>query len=433
MDSWFANENHIRDWLNCTPHSQVVLRVGLRYNSVHHGRPYYIMWSAVYIVNAFGTSTVKATRRQGSRWRYDRIFIGIILCCLGVYGLYDSDMLIDSYLKAYWWLMEGVEIDYQVEDIASRDAVENQLGLRQSTIEEQCSKTTGRCWRVVDRLIEDNLGSYAERCLFMQGFEDESDSSIRIIPPAGTSSLAEIFSSSDSRFWQIDHTQITAQYVAALAIAPFVFGTFKMDDKKEKRSLLEIGLGGGTYAGFMRHHRPNLNITSVELDETVIYLADKWFGFKQSPLLHVHAADGIVFVEKAARRGEAWDVVLVDACDGSQIIPCPAHVFLNDVFMADVRKVVKDQGLLIVNILDLHENAANIAGVSKQFASHFPTCATLHMNYEINVILVCLPYQIGDADAQLRFFESRIPHVVEQLGLKKLLPHVVISAPYSSR
>lgn len=47
------------------------------------------------------------------------------------------------------------------------------------------------------------------------------------------------------------------------------------------------------------------------------------------------------------------------------------------------------------------------------------------------MVLVCLPYEIGDAEEQIQFFEHRIPHVLKEMNLQDVIKNVVISAPYS--
>ncbi|CAJ0923644.1 unnamed protein product, partial [Mesorhabditis belari] len=368
----------------------------------------------------FGSRTIRTgmrtVKRPNKQW-FNRLFIILIGCCLL------------GYLLVYWYLTEGVIVDSYVEKIAPQESVDQLVGHHQVTIEEVCSPSTKRCYSVIDRLVEKRgTETFVERCLFVVGFDDESDSSVRLIPPAG-----EKFESSDTRLWTIDHRRITAEYVAAMAISPFVFGAFDLTNKNEKKSLLEIGLGGGLFDSFIRLHRPNINITSIELDGQVVTLAEKWFGLKTDNLMKVVTDDGVRFVEKAAMKGLNWDMILLDACDTSSDMPCPAADFLNDVFIANLAKIVNSHGIVLVNILDLHSNEQNIGRVARQFASHFPTCAALHVSAEFNVVLVCLPYEIGDAEEQLQFFEHRIPHVLKEMDLQDVIKSVVISAPYKRK
>ena len=45
--------------------------------------------------------------------------------------------------------------------------------------------------------------------------------------------------------------------------------------------ILEIGFGGGTTAWYLHRYLPNTKITSVELDDKVFELSEKYFGIER--------------------------------------------------------------------------------------------------------------------------------------------------------
>ena len=50
--------------------------------------------------------------------------------------------------------------------------------------------------------------NFIERHLFVDGFEDESESIARLVPPKGAT-----FEDSDTRIWQINHKYLMTEYV----------------------------------------------------------------------------------------------------------------------------------------------------------------------------------------------------------------------------
>ena len=58
------------------------------------------------------------------------------------------------------------------------------------------------------------------------------------------------------------------------------FMTASLMYAKDVHSILEIGFGGGRTSWYLHRFLPNVQVTSVELDPTVIELAKKYFGIK---------------------------------------------------------------------------------------------------------------------------------------------------------
>lgn len=52
----------------------------------------------------------------------------------------------------------------------------------------------------------------------------------------------------DTKLWQIDHENLTTEYIAAMAAIPFLLGALDMDSPstaEQKQSILVVGMGGG--------------------------------------------------------------------------------------------------------------------------------------------------------------------------------------------
>jgi spermidine synthase len=119
-----------------------------------------------------------------------------------------------------------------------------------------------------------------------------------------------------------------------------------------------VGLGGGSLVMFLHRAFPSLlSLDVVELDETVVRTAWKYFGFQERPpQLKAHVADGVTFVHDLAERRrvaiadgdggqlqqDALDVLIIDVnnSDLSAGLSFPPEVFLSESFLQDARTCV---------------------------------------------------------------------------------------------
>jgi len=77
--------------------------------------------------------------------------------------------------------------------------------------------------------------------------------------------------------------------------------------------VLLIGLGAASLVKFLHRHRPQTQITVVEIREDVVHAAARFFKLPDDPgRLTIELADGAAYV---AGRGSRFDLVLVDAYD----------------------------------------------------------------------------------------------------------------------
>lgn len=111
-----------------------------------------------------------------------------------------------------------------------------------------------------------------------------------------------------------------------------------------KRVLL-IGVGGGSVPMALRRLRPDMHIDAVDIDPVVLKAAQRWFGLRADAAMHLHAADGLVFVERARSSGLRYDAVLLDAFDAEGI---PASLF-SDAFLRSLRALLTADGVFVAN------------------------------------------------------------------------------------
>jgi spermidine synthase len=115
--------------------------------------------------------------------------------------------------------------------------------------------------------------------------------------------------------------------------------------KPAPRSILVIGLGGGTMVDVLQQALPEARIDAVEIDPAVVRVAGRYFGFNAGPNVRVHEEDGRVFVKRALREGRRYDVVMLDAFDHEYI---PEHLLTQE-FLQEVKRVLAPDGVLAAN------------------------------------------------------------------------------------
>jgi len=112
---------------------------------------------------------------------------------------------------------------------------------------------------------------------------------------------------------------------------------------KDVHSVLEIGFGGGRTSWYLHRFLPNVQVTSVELDPTVVELARKYFGIKEEPNFQVVNRDGRLFLQESK---EHYDLILIDAYRGPFV---PFHLLTKE-FYQIVREHLADGGVVAQNV-----------------------------------------------------------------------------------
>jgi len=111
------------------------------------------------------------------------------------------------------------------------------------------------------------------------------------------------------------------------------------------RRVLIVGLGGGSLPTALREILPQAQIDVVEIDPAVTRVARKYFNFRDDPRMKVIELDGRVYVKRAIRSGEKYDVVMLDAFDHEYI---PEHLLTRE-FLTEVKSLLTPTGVLVGN------------------------------------------------------------------------------------
>lgn len=122
-----------------------------------------------------------------------------------------------------------------------------------------------------------------------------------------------------------------------------VFGGLLLNP--EPKSILVIGLGGGSIPATFRELFPESWIDAVEIDEAVVRVAKKYFGFSESENLKVTVSDARVFVRRASLRQKKYDFVVLDAFNGEYI---PEHLMTVE-FLQEIKAITLPGGVIVAN------------------------------------------------------------------------------------
>lgn len=122
------------------------------------------------------------------------------------------------------------------------------------------------------------------------------------------------------------------QASAALLVAP------------PPKSLLVLGMGGGSVGMMLQRRLPDLEVDNVEIDPAVPELAEKYLGFRPTATSRVHIDDARRFLETSDRQ---WDYIYADTYIGSSV---PFHLTTVE-FFREVREHLTPDGVFGINLI----------------------------------------------------------------------------------
>lgn len=107
--------------------------------------------------------------------------------------------------------------------------------------------------------------------------------------------------------------------------------------------ILQIGLGGGSFARWIDAYLPDTRQTAVDINPQVISIARSMFELPfEGDKFEIIEDDGAEYI-KVLRANT--DIILVDGFDGEQIIDS----LIAEPFFADCRQALNEQGIFVTN------------------------------------------------------------------------------------
>lgn len=111
------------------------------------------------------------------------------------------------------------------------------------------------------------------------------------------------------------------------------------------RNILIVGLGGGVLPTALSRMFPDAGIDVVEIDPAVVKVARQFFGFNPNPNVRVFEEDGRVFVKRAGKSSQRYELIMLDAFDHEYI---PEHLLTRE-FLLEVKTLLTADGVLAAN------------------------------------------------------------------------------------
>lgn len=143
--------------------------------------------------------------------------------------------------------------------------------------------------------------------------------------------------------------------------AKLVFAGFLANP--EPKSILVVGLGGGTLPVTFRELLPKATIDVVEIDQAVVNVAEEYFDYKATPPGKLYVQDARIFGKRAAAKATRYDLIVLDAFNGDYI---PEHLMTRE-YLLETQELLAPGGVLLANTFSIsklyHHESATYASV----------------------------------------------------------------------
>ena len=160
------------------------------------------------------------------------------------------------------------------------------------------------------------------------------------------------------------------------------------------KSVLMIGLGGGSIQRAYQHYWPQVQCQTVELDPKVVEVARDYFQVKESENLKIIVEDGRVFLRRTLAK---YDVIILDAYTANRYGSFIPWSLATKEFFALTKEHLTENGVLAYNVIgDMGGRRENIVGAIYQtLKTSFPQVYAFPAISSRNVVLVAT--QSGEA------------------------------------
>lgn len=135
----------------------------------------------------------------------------------------------------------------------------------------------------------------------------------------------------------------------------------------EDERVLVLGGGGYTFPRYIESRYPLVQTEVIEIDPSVTETAKKYMGLDPETLIISYNSDARMVVESLPTR--SYDIVLGDAFSGKFSIPY--HLTTVE-FNEEVRRLLKDDGIYVVNIIDDLQPGGLLATYARTLGKTFP-------------------------------------------------------------
>lgn len=146
---------------------------------------------------------------------------------------------------------------------------------------------------------------------------------------------------------------------------------------KEPRSMILLGVGGGTIATTMHHFLPALKIQAVELRAKVVDVAYRYFQFPRSKRIEVFIEDASEFLERVELS--QVDVLFSDIYSDEGLDLQQTQPW----FIESCAQLLKPDGWLVLNCWQQHRGEQEMIAALKTHFQDVRVCATAEGNWVV--------------------------------------------------
>jgi len=145
-----------------------------------------------------------------------------------------------------------------------------------------------------------------------------------------------------------------SQWNARKPVSGKLWDLFLLSSLGGERSIskvLVLGAGGGAIINLIHHFFPTCHVDAIDIDETHLYLARKYFKVSKKYCTLTHAD---VRTWLAANQGEKYDLIIDDVFFESDSTPYRS-VQAQAIWVQDLLRRLTKQGSLVINFADKKE------------------------------------------------------------------------------
>ena len=155
--------------------------------------------------------------------------------------------------------------------------------------------------------------------------------------------------------------------------------TYYFSQGKRKLSTLSIGGGGYVFPRYIEEVWPGSLIDVVEIDPQVTEAAIEAFGLKRDSPIHTISMDARNYVDqllektRSGKKISRYDFIYGDAFNDYWV---PYHLVTKE-FNDKVAQILKDDGLYILNVIDIFDNGRFLGATINTLQQTFPAVYVL--------------------------------------------------------
>ncbi|APW63486.1 spermidine synthase [Paludisphaera borealis] len=149
----------------------------------------------------------------------------------------------------------------------------------------------------------------------------------------------------------------------------YMFLSYVFRPNPEK--VLIVGLGGGSMVHFLQQHDPKVKVDVVEIDPTIVSIADRYFGVRTGRNVNINVTDGLDYLTHADAK---YDVIYMDAflrpSGGTDKVGVPLHLKTLK-FYSEVQKRLNPDGVVVFNLNPHLSVQEDIRTIKEAFANTY--------------------------------------------------------------